>query len=227
MTGLIAEDVLLLLLDDESGKLTERTYLDVALGGALLTDLALREAVELPPKVSFWKTPRVTAVTGAGLEDPLLASSLALIAARPRTAQDLVKRLGKAGRGELFTRLVDQGQVGIERGSVLGVFSTTRYPAADPAYEDQLRAEVTAALVEGQSPDERTAAVIAVLSAIDRAHKVIDRHGLSRGDVKRRAKEIAEGDWAAKAVRDAVRAAQSAMTAAASSAAVAGSAGSS
>jgi hypothetical protein len=217
MTGLIAEDVLLLLLDDESGKFTERTHLDVALGGALLTDLALREVVELPPKTRFWKTPRVAAVSGAVLDDPLLASSLALIAARPRTAQDLVKRLGRAGRGELLTRLVDRGQVGIERGSALGVFSTTRYPAADQAYEDDLRTEVTAALVEGRAPSERTAAVISVLAAIDRAHKVIDRHGLSRADVKRRAREIADGDWAAKAVRDAVRAAQGAMTVASSS----------
>lgn len=216
MTGLIAEDVLLLLLDDESGKLTERTHLDVALGGALLTDLALREAVELPPKTRFWESPRVVAVPGAVLDDPLLASSLDLIAARPRTAQDLVKRLGKAGRSDLFALLVDQGRVGIERGSVFGVFPTTRHPADDTAYEDDLRTEVTAALVEGQSPTERTAAVISVLAAIDRAHKVVDRHGLSRRDVKRRAKEIADGDWAAKAVRDAVRAAQAATSAAAS-----------
>lgn len=227
MTGLIAEDVLLLLLDDESGKLTERTHLDVALGGALLTDLALREVVELPPKTSFWKTPRVVAVPGAGVDDPLLARSLALIAARPRSAQDLVKRLGKAGRSDLFALLVDQGRVGIERGAVFGVFPTTRHPADDQVYEDDLRAEVTAALVDGQAPSERTAAVISVLAAIDRAHKVVDRHGVSRRDIKRRAREIADGDWAAKAVRDAVRAAQSAMTAATSSTTAGGGDGSS
>jgi hypothetical protein len=42
---------------------------------------------------------------------------------------------------------------------------------------------------------------------------VIDREGLTAGDVRKRAKAIAEGDWAAKAVHDAVAAAQAAVTA--------------
>ena len=41
MATLIAEDLLLLLLDDESGKLTNATFLDAGLGGALLVELAL------------------------------------------------------------------------------------------------------------------------------------------------------------------------------------------
>ena len=61
---------------------------------------------------------------------------------------------------------------------------------------------------------ERTAALIAVLSALDLAHKVIDREGLPARELKKRAKEVAEGDWAAKAVRDSIAAAQAAMTAA-------------
>ena len=41
MTTLIAEDLVLLLLDDESGKLTNASYLDTGIGGALLVELAL------------------------------------------------------------------------------------------------------------------------------------------------------------------------------------------
>ena len=41
---LIAEDLLLLLLDDESGK-PQTSALTVALGGAVLVELALAEAV--------------------------------------------------------------------------------------------------------------------------------------------------------------------------------------
>ena len=41
MAMLIAEDLLLLLLDDESGKLTNATYLDSSLGGALLVAAGL------------------------------------------------------------------------------------------------------------------------------------------------------------------------------------------
>ena len=49
---------------------------------------------------------------------------------------------------------------------------------------------------------------------MDLAHKVVDREGLSGGQVKKRAKEVADGDWAAKAVKDAIAAAQAAVTAA-------------
>ena len=55
-----------------------------------------------------------------------------------------------------------------------------------------------------------TAALVALLAAIDRAHKVVDHEGLSSREVRRRAKQIAEGAWAAKAVRDAIAAATAA-----------------
>ena len=42
----------------------------------------------------------------------------------------------------------------------------------------------------------------------------MDREGLPAREIKKRAKEIAEGDWSAKAVSDAVAAAQAAVTAA-------------
>ena len=47
MTNLIAEDLVLLLLDDESGKLEHATYLDTGIGGALLVELALAENVSV------------------------------------------------------------------------------------------------------------------------------------------------------------------------------------
>jgi hypothetical protein len=68
--------------------------------------------------------------------------------------------------------------------------------------------------VVGLTPDERTSALVALLVAIDHAHKVVDRGDVPARDVKRRAKEIAEGAWAADAVKDAVAAAQAAMVAA-------------
>ena len=81
-------------------------------------------------------------------------------------------------------------------------------------HEAAVRRELGDVLVRGVRPEERTAALIAVLSALDLAHKVIDREGVPAREVRKRAKEVAEGDWAAKAVRDSIVAAQAAMTAA-------------
>ena len=56
--------------------------------------------------------------------------------------------------------------------------------------------------------------MVALLHAVDRAHKTVPHQGMSDRDVKKRAKEVAEGQWAAKAVKDAVAAAMAATTAA-------------
>ena len=50
--------------------------------------------------------------------------------------------------------------------------------------------------------------------AVDRAHQTVPHDGLSSGEVRRRAKEAAEGQWAAVAVRNAIAAVTAATTAA-------------
>ncbi|MFC4786903.1 GOLPH3/VPS74 family protein [Nocardioides sp. MAHUQ-72] len=221
MGTLIAEDLLLLLLDDEKGTLSASSYADTALGGALLTELALLGAVTVPEKTSVWRSARVLPVAAARVEDPLLAEALATVAEKQRPAQDLVVRLGKGLRGRLAARLVERGILERHDSRALGLFPRKRWPTRDAGPELRVRAALTAVLVQGARPDERTAALVALLAAIDRAHKVVDHPGVSSREVRRRAKEVAEGAWAAKAVRDAIQAATAAITAAIAAGAVA------
>lgn len=211
---LIAEDLLLLLLDDESGRL-ESTNLDAALGGALLVELALMGAVEVRKGDGIWARSKVHVRMDHPLpEDPVLAIALDQVAQRERTAQDLVTRLGKKLSDELLPRLAEKGIVERHDEKVLGLFPRTRWPALDSRHEEEVRRRLSDAVVAGAAPDERTAALISLVHAIDKAHKVVDARGLGRGEVRKRAKGIADGDWAAKAVKDAVSAAQGAMIAA-------------
>src|SRR5690606_28517539 len=133
---------------------------------------------------------------------------------KDRTAQDLVNRLGKGVREELQARLADRGILERRETRVLGLFPSTTWPAADVAHERQVRDRLTAILVQGLTPDPRSAALVALLHAVGQAHHVVDRGALRAGEVKKRAKAVADGDWAAKAVKDAVVAAQTAVTAA-------------
>jgi len=82
---LIAEDLLLLLLDDESGK-PQTGQLDTALGGALLVELALAGAVTVSTetKPSIWKQAKVRAEPGAEVDDVVLAEALRTIGERER-----------------------------------------------------------------------------------------------------------------------------------------------
>ena len=214
MSTLIAEDLVLLLLDDESGKFTNATYLDTGIGGALLIELALGETVDVVKGSGMWARAKVRPTGLAAPSDPVLAEALALIAEKERTAEDLVSRLGKRRRDQLLDRLRERGIVEPREDRVLGLISRRRWPSVDSTHEAGVRRELGDALLRGVTPAERTAALIAVLSALDLAHKVVDREGAPAREVKKRAKEVAEGDWAAKAVRDSIAAAQAAVTAA-------------
>ncbi|PUA80956.1 GOLPH3/VPS74 family protein [Nocardioides currus] len=215
---LIAEDLLLILLDDDTGTLSHSDKIQPLLGGALLVELALAERIEVAEKTSIWSSAKVAVVEHEPLEDtlfdPLLDQALATIAEKPRTAQDLVNRLGKGAKDLLLERLAERGLVRPVEDKVWGLFPRTTWPAADRTYEDSVRALLQGALVQGLTPTPRTSGLVALLTAVGHAHKVVDRGDVPAKVVKARAKEISEGAWAAKAVKDAVAAAQAAVTAA-------------
>lgn len=216
---LIAEDLLLLLLDDESGRvpmgLSEKVA--PALGGAVLAELAVLGAVTVDERTSRWRAPKVRP-TGSAPEDRVLADALVVVGEKERAAQDLVKRLGKDLVATLGARLADRGVLERHETRMFGMLPRTRWPVADTSHERQLRQTLDSVLVRGATPDVRTGALVAVLAAIGRAHKVVD--GMSGREVKKRAKEVAEAGWAAEAVRAAIQ-----ETYAAVGAVVAGSAG--
>jgi hypothetical protein len=212
MTTLIAEDLLLLLLEDDTGKLTNSTHLDVGIGGALLVELALAGSVGVVKGSGIWARSKVIP-TGPAPSDPVLAEAMGLVSQQERSAQDLVSRLGRRRRDPLLEGLAAKGILERRQDKVMGLFPRTRWPSVDSLHEADVRRQLGDALVRGVQPRERTAALIALLSALGLAHKVVDREGMSAGEVKSRAKVIAEGDWAARAVRDAVVAAQAAVTA--------------
>ncbi len=181
MQTLIAEDLLLLLLDDAKGTLAASDKVQPLLGGALLLELALAGRVGVAERTSRWNSAKV-AVTGTPPGEPLLDEAMARVAEKPRTAQDLVNRLGKGTRDVLLDRLAARGLVERRDGKVLGLFPHTTWPARDARHEESVRALLQGALVQGLTPDARTSALVALLAAIDHAHKVVDRGRPARPD---------------------------------------------
>lgn len=223
----MAEDLLLLLLDDEKGTLAASSHARQLFGGALLVELALDGLVAVEGRPRKWRAAKVRAVAETDAPaDPELATALAVVAERPRSAQDLVGRLGKGVRERLQDRLVDRGVLQRREDRALGLFPHTTWRAVDVRHERELRERLQGVLVAGLEPDPRTGALVGLLAAVDQAHRQVDGQGLSAGQVRKRAKQVAEGAWAAAAVRDAVRAAQAAVMAGVMAATAATSAGS-
>jgi hypothetical protein len=214
---LLAEELLLLALDDDTGKVVV-TELDKGLAGAVLIELALRERIRVAEKGETVRAGRLVLKPGAAPGHPVLDDALRLLSAREgRKPKDVLGPLAKGLRARLTGSLVDAGVLRREMRKVLGFFPTERLPARDATHETTVRERIAAALA-GAEPDERTAALVALLSALNAVTTVLDVR--DRRAARRRAKEIAEGQWAATAVRKAVQEVYAATAAAASAAAI-------
>jgi len=201
---LIAEDLLLLLLDDESGKPSaDSTKLPRVLAGALVVELAMSGSLRITGPDEQLEKDHVV-VAGEPPEDALLRRVFDLVAttSRPMKPQKVIEKSQKNLAKELAARLVAQGFVTEKQDKVLGLFPTTTWPARDTSREKVLRDALRSALVDGTTPEPHSAALISLVSAVDLTHKVIT--DADKKLLKKRAKEIAEGEWAGEAVRKAV-----------------------
>ena len=228
---LLAEDLLLLLTDNDTGKLAaSRTEVDVALGGALLIELVLTDRVDVAGANERVREGRLVVRSPSPTGDGLLDEALTLVAHKEgKKPQSVVTGLGKRTRVQLYERLVEGGVLRAEDDRILGIIPTHRWPSNDAAHESWVRAGLLTALREGATTDARTGALISLLLALNAVHKTVDPGsvGLSKKELNANAKRIAEGDWAAKAVKQAIDSMNAAVIAAASSAVVGGGGGSS
>ena len=201
---LIAEDLLLLLLDDDSGKpLADSTKLPRVLAGALVVELAMGGSLRITGPGEQIKKDHVV-VAGELPAEPVLRRVFDLVASasRPMKPQKVIEKSQKNLSKELVARLVAQGFVTEKKDKVWGLFPTTTWPARETSHEKVLRDSLRSALVDGTTPSPHTAALISLISAVDLTHKVIV--DADKKQLKHRAKQIAEGEWAGAAVRKAV-----------------------
>ena len=220
---LLAEDLLLLLTDDVSGRLVvSGSYVDVALGGAQLVDLSLTGRVDIDDRK------RLVVLDGSPLGETLLDDALVVVQRHAgKKPSAVIAPLGKRLRPALYERLERTGILRCEHGKVLGLFPTTSWPTAAAEHEAVVRRVLVGLLVHGLTPEPRPAALVALLHALRCTHKVVDpkEHGVRRRELDRRAKEIAEGNWGSQAVRQTIDAMMAAVTAAVTAATVSSTSG--
>jgi len=225
---LLAEDLALLLTDDETGRpTTSGQRVDLALAGGVLLELLTTGRVAVAgPKHPAGKD-RVVVLDASPTGDPVLDEALRRVAERPRRARDVLPRLTKDLRPALLDRLTKRGLLRLEESKVLGLFPTRAHLPADAGHERSIRAAVHEVLVVGRTPTEREVAVISLLQGVDQVPRVLGDVGVPKRELRRRAKALAQGEAIGDAVRQAIQAMDAAMTAVivATTAATAGSAG--
>lgn len=207
---LLAEEFVLVTLDDESGRktLSSEKY-GPALGAALLVELALMERISVQPPSAGWRERgRVSVTSTKPTDDAELDGALAAVAKKENIKigsliSDMSwKPITKGLHDRLLQRLVRAGVLSETRTEVLGL---RRWPTVDPAPEEEIRRRLHGCLVGDEQPTERTVALVSLLQATASLLKVVvPADGAAKKAITARAKQLSEGDWGATAVKAAL-----------------------
>ncbi|WP_433370663.1 GOLPH3/VPS74 family protein [Actinoplanes sp. CA-142083] len=156
----LAEELLLLAYDDQTGKATgSRIGLDLGMAAAVLVDLALAGRVAYSD--GFLKVIDPTP-TGEPIADTVLAKASD---DEPHTPGQWVQRLRHRLRSRVLEDLVARGVVQDVDETQMEFIHVHRYPTTDPAYEAEIRRRLAEALTGQSMCDERTAALATLLVA--------------------------------------------------------------
>ncbi|MFD2796910.1 GPP34 family phosphoprotein [Promicromonospora vindobonensis] len=200
---LIAEDFLLLAVDDETGKTATVDNLGVRLAGALLADLAAANKTLMrgAPEAGATKEERekagdttilVTDNTPTG-HLALDAALEAVLATPEAPARKVVEAISDKAEDNLLAALAERGILEKEESKLFRMLPITRWPAADSSHEVALRANLTKVLLEGAEPDERTATLISLLHGSGLVSGLVGKE--QRKVAEERAEEIAGSEW--------------------------------
>ncbi|BBY14551.1 GOLPH3/VPS74 family protein [Mycolicibacterium litorale] len=188
----IAEDLLLLLLDNASAQpCLEKARRDRVLGAAVLLDLAhaclIRPAVDGDPAPAG----RLLALTPRGPVDPVAEPAFRLLQRRALRPASAVDKLRRRTEDTLLTHLEATGQIG----RIPLSHRRFAWPVANRDRVAHARSQVLSALFDRTPPGASTAAVITLLHAVDGLGALLSLNDRGWRWVHGRAGEIALGSW--------------------------------
>lgn len=197
------EEILLLMLDDKSGRLQERAAPsgDYAVAGAVIAELALHGRIDTDPKRLYVVDP---SPTGDALQDRALAQIVA--AAEISDSRFWIERLAAdadAYREELFERLVQKGVLKRVEGRFLWVFPERRYPQISDKEEREVKARIMGVLFKDEIPDPRDSLLIGLCRAAGLFPLLLSGQELDR--VQARIDQVADLEELNRSLADAIR----------------------
>lgn len=156
----LAEELLLLAYDDQTGKATgSRIGLDLGMAAAVLVDLALAGRIA-------YRDGYLTVVDSTPTGDPIADAVLAkAVEDDPHTPAQWLQRLRHRLRTRVLEDLVGRGIVRDVDETQLEYIHVHRYPVTNKEYETEIRRRLAEALTTDAAPDERTAALATLLTS--------------------------------------------------------------
>ncbi len=175
-----AEELMLLILDDENGKFARvpDRLMRYALAGGVLMDLALENRIDTDIK-------NLILVDSTPVQDSLLDPTLADIAQATDTkdARFWVERTALRAdeiREVALNRLVEEGILQREEDRFLWVFQSRRYPIVDNTAEREVKLRIMEVLFSDQIPDPRDVVIIGLAHACYIFTEILSARELAR-----------------------------------------------
>ena len=197
------EEILLLMLDDESGRLQERAAPsgDYAIAGAVLAELALHGRIDTDPGRLYVTNP---APTGDSLQDRALQQIVT--APEEGDSRRWIETLAADAddyREELFDRLVQKGILKRVEGRFLWVFPERRYPMVSDKEEREVKARIMGVLFHDDIPEPRDALLIGLCRAAGLFSLILSTQELDK--VQARIDAVANLEELNRSLADAIR----------------------
>jgi golgi phosphoprotein 3 len=204
-----AEELFLLAHDNQSGNFTEipGVVLDRALAGAVLMELSILDRIDtdLEKLVVIDRTP-----TGERLLDYALEQIAAESAVHsPSTWLDILQKHGQELQDMAIESLIQRGILREEKGTILWVFETRRYPLIDGREQMEVKRRIANLLLSDEIPEPRDIIIISLAEVCGVLQRVFSHEELERaGD---RIQQIVRLDLIGHAMRESITELQNAI----------------
>ena len=189
---ILAEDLLLVLFQPDSGAIAGEKTLHYVLAGAVLADLALNEGVAT--KATKAGAITVKAVEGRAPSDEFMRTAWDYASHQSVGIHTVLAAIGPTLRQPLLERLIARGDIREENGKVLGLFKKTTLKDGESRRRSRLIREIRNVLVDGVQPTPRLAALAALMSGSGTLHQ-FDPNIPRTSVVIARAEELERGNW--------------------------------
>jgi golgi phosphoprotein 3 len=171
-----AEEILLLFLDDETGKFENMYYEEFkyALAGAVLMDLALRSKIDTDLE-------KLTIVDPTPTGEEILDKFLSIISESEveKSTFYWVSEIAKSGaeiRDKALDSLVKRGILRVEEKKVLWVIGVRRYPTVDDTQEKEVRRRLTGLLNSDDIPSPHDVVLVSLADTFELFPQIVGKY---------------------------------------------------
>ncbi len=206
----INELIMLLALDDEGGQVSWRVspYLDYALAGGMLAELAMRGYIEITQDGDL-ELRQVPPTTGSKLLDDVL--HVFRRSNHPHTVPGWVAAVSAIEDLDhrQMEELADKGILERREGRFLLIFPVTRYPALDNTPEKEVVEQIRKAVLGTGAVDPRLAVLITIARGAHLLKGPLSDEELEQAE--KRLAEIARGNAISRATCELIQEAERAL----------------